>query len=381
MSNNNTDVSKVILSEPQNLQLAKLIEEFPKDRQLSWLSLGSAKQTVKKSLENRFLEIQAYLIKYDTLSIVQLQDEIDKYNKGVKEIVKTRKGYTMYIDKITDDMMTVEKNAATWEVLEKAEKRYMELREEDEKKKVTGDEKSKEAAKFISHVSKEHIRIKTEYELMLNTCISSGYIDTLETDLNEVGLKNRVIIMENTLTNIKTSSPVRFTKTLPEGYKPLNSVEELTALGQKIVPPNYSNILATKILEMKDRFNMYFSDRKNKDKAKEQINKDNETAKLALTKEAETKSSVEDLKAIGSVGGVVMSFENVKPIIRKTVIVIKDTKEFAFKVASAFIGNFDRCTPNMKIKNWENLKISQMADALSKLPEQLSEFDYEEIKK
>lgn len=366
------------LSEDQETKLLTLQVNMPRDKQFSWLQLGDAKTKVKTVLDNKFLEAQATIVKYDTMEIKALQEAIAKYKKQAKELIDIRKGYTKYMDNITDQMMSVEKEAADWDVLKKAEARYLKLREDAEKITSEVSAKTAELNKYKIHVANQYIRLETQYKSELEKKIADEYIKAISEELTEDGLKDKTIILENSLYNVKVIEPIKFSSTIPEGYKLLNTVEELGAAAGTIVKPDFKNIVSQYVLKMKEKFNMYWSDRANADAAKTFIKDQAQEAENKLRVTEENTKAVNQLVNSSSSS---LTFSDIKPVSRKRVIVIKNDFAFAHKIISEFMLRIDSCKPRLKVKDWSNLKVSQMAAALQEEVSEIPGIEYLEEKK
>jgi hypothetical protein len=380
MEQTNTNLSVVKLTDEQNNILTSLLESLPKDRQLSWLQLGVTKAKIKSALEAKFLEIQSYLLKYESLKVEELKIAIENYKKGLVQIPEIRKSFTRYLDKIGDELMSVQKEAESWDNLKKAEARFLELRKENEKVETEQSGKITEASKFKAHVVNEYLRISTEYEISLDKKILDEYLLALDKEYLDDGLKNKVIELENTLTNIKKPEPKRFTSILPEGYKLQHTVDELTKIHATIPAPNYDSILTRKISEMKSKFNLYFSDKANKDKAKEFLEKEQKE------NEDKLKSSTENSQAVNTLisnSGVGVSFSSIPPVKRSKVIDSPDGVDMAWEhtIITAFLSRWKSSRPRVGIKNSKKMTLEQMAKSLQEEDDNIPGLTYSEKEK
>lgn len=358
---------------PDNLQkYHTLVNTLPKDRQLAWLTLSGAKLSVETKLQAAELELQKILLGWETKDLVELKAAIDKYKEQLKMMPETRKGFTRYLDGINDSLMVFEKRASglkpgqkAWiedpeSLILKANKRFLELRLAEEKRLENEQNKNAEAARFAAHVKNEYVRLESEYKVTLLTTINTAYQQALNDELTDDGLKQYVKVTEAALREVKLGARNKFNYTI-------NTPEELTALNSTIPAPNYTATLDNAIKFMYEKFQLYFQDRANAEKAKEYHNQ--KTQQLTgLVQDAATKQmSVNNLVSRGAEVEV-QPTGGIPAIKRKMEIVIEDTPEFANRVVSAFLANWADCSKNVRVEKWSNLSVKQMAKALEDLP-------------
>lgn len=364
--------------EPSPLQkkLLELRGSIDVERQVSWLSLGAAKGKTVKMLTDVYLSAQSLLVDYEKMDVLQLQKAIEDYKATIKRIEEIRKGFTKYMDKIKEEMMQTEKTAAAWNTYEKAAARFLTLREEQETIDTTIKTKADEATEFRLHVNNELIRIKTNYEIDLNKAITDAYTQALNDDLTEDGLKQYVAVTEAAMKEIKRIAPEKFP------YK-IHTKEEVIAIASTIQSPDWNGlILAPAIQRMKDQFNLYYQDRANKEKATDFLKSQMKAEEAKLTKDAETAKSVNVLAAVGQSISSFVSIPEVKGVVRKKVIVVKDDDpSWAVKVMSEFLKRFEQLRGGLRVTKWSNLTIRQMATALDDAKIVVEGLDYTEIKK
>lgn len=374
-----TAVATTALTPPQTELLNKLLVEVPKDRQLSWLQLGKSKGNVRTAMENKSLELQALLLGYEKLDVSSLQVQVDLYKKGLGDLPDIRKGFTKYLDAIGSELMEVQRTAESWSMYEDAKGRLLTLKLEKEKKDNEAGGKTREQNNFRTHVTNEYVRIRTDYAVTLDKRIIDEYEKALGEELTEDGLRSRVIMVENMLINMPVPSIVRFSGTLPAGYVLLNTAEELGAIGAQIPVPDYSSILQARITDMRDKFNLYFSDKQNKEAAVAHLKQIQAQKDEAAQKQSETEKGINTLtsKVTGS-----LSFSSMKPLIKKREIVMKETEDaWAFKVITEFAARFDTCRPRLKIQSWAKLTLAQMVKCLQEEPGEIAGLEYKETVK
>lgn len=373
-------------------QLIAIVREIPQEKQLSWLQLCRAKDTVKQMLELKAVEIQKHLLKYTEFDILQLQTAIDNYKKGLKELPEIRKSFTKYLDKIADQLMEVEKLATgltlngdgRWvpneqHVLPLAETRFLALRETDEANKSASQKRAQEFVNYKTHVNNEYIRISTAYEIALSKTTADSYIQALKDELTDDGLKQYVTVTEKCLREVQLLQPNKFAFTIIDKTNP-DQLQEII----KATPPapNYSLLLNKAILAMREQFMLYFTDKQNAEKATTFIAQQQKQQESNSLEHAQTSSAVNMLAGQGTAVAV-LGGNGVRSIKRKFEIVIKDEDpEWAARVIAEYLARRNTCQPRLtKITKWGNLSVKQMAAALQEEDEQITGFEYREVKK
>lgn len=389
-------------------KLDGLLKTIPPDRQLSWLQLSNVKMNAVAKMEAEILKVQPLLKDYEKMDVVALQKAIDAFKAGLKPLPDIRMSFTKYLDKISTDMMAIQKrawgerlsDAGRWEpipdfVLPKAEARLIKLKEAEEEKNNFAANRIKELADFKAFVANGYIKIQTEYEKALFKTITDGYTMALKQELTEDGLKQFVTVTEAAMKEIKKIDPEKYSfrywkkevpadaddKTKAECKADLDKIIET----MKSVPaPNYKAILESAIIKMKEQFQLYWQDKGTGDAGLDFISNKAEEFERSIDRVASEKIAVNTLQARGAAATGVINNPEVKPLKRKYVIEIEENNPaWANTVLTHFLANWNVCAPKLKIKNWGNLSVKQMAAALQELEggEQLEGLKYTEVKK
>lgn len=382
----------------------KIEASLPIDKKLAWLQLAVGKGQALTQLNNYKLELQKLLIPVDVIKIVdwedpeqkraaieylvELQNALTEYNKGVKQLPEMRKGYTRYLDRIYDELMQPEKHAQEWEVFIKLKASFIQLRSEKEIHDGKIGEKQREAEKFIAHIKNEYIRLQSDYKIALTNFINDAYTILLEETAKGTAKINNdeelKALAKTTWTNMQNTevvpigSPVKFVN-----YT-LHTKEELLEISKSIPAeflPDYASILQASKTELWMRFQMYWQDKPNALKAKEYIVEQGKKAEELVKDEAAREISVNNLLAnAGSL--TVIQNSGLKPTVKKNVIKTADEDPaWALKIITAMQVNWTLAAPYVRVKKWGNLSISQMAAALDEAGVKVGDVEYaEEVK-
>jgi hypothetical protein len=382
------------LSPELQKKLDVLIETVPKDRQLSWLQLSNVKLATVKKMEAEELKLQPLLKDYETMDVVALQKAVDAYKAGYKIIPEIRTSFTKHLDRIFLELMIIEKRAGGWRmseagrwekipefVLDKAEARLIELKEEEEEKKDIAANRTKELADFKAFAANGVVKIQTEYEKALNKTIVDGYTGALKQELTEDGLKQFIKVTEAAMRDVKKIAPEKFEFKYWDKTKK-EDMDELMKVNKSISSPDWNSILGKYIEKMKNQFQLYWQDKGTEDAGLDFISSGAEDFEKELERKASERMAVNTLAAKGEALTPTVTNPEVKALTRKYVIVIKDTDPaWANRIVTLFLAHWGTCAPRLKLKNWGNLSIKQMAASLQEEDEQFAGLTYQEIKK
>lgn len=352
-------------------KLQILQESLPKDKQLSWLTLCNGKSVILNELTKKELELQQLLLNYDTMDVLKLQEALELYKAGAKQMPEIRKGFTRYLDKIGDELMLPEKRVATWEVATKANAKYLQLRLDKEKADEEVKAKQFELQRFIAHVKNEYIRLFSEYKLAINKTITDAYLMALKDNLDEAGVKKYLETTASCLRDLKPGQPVKFAWSL-------NTKEEILAAYKTVQAPDYETELKHSVPVLIDHFKMYFNDKENAQKASEFALQQEAQKKVDIETESQNAISVNNLLANSSATTIVES-DGVKSIKRKNVIDTKNlTQQGCLAIIAAFVSNWSSVIEHVRVKSWENLKVDQMSSALDSAEIKVQNVTYKE---
>lgn len=380
-------------------QLQALRSMIDPERQLSWLQLANSKAIIKTTLETKELELQGLLINFEASfpeidfaaavipiekqqeyvkALENLQAKIAEYNSGAKQLPEIRKGYTRYLDVIYDELMQPEKRAVKWETFLKAQQFFLTARKNVEAINNRAIEKQKEQDSFRAHFQNEYIRIAAEYRANLLKQITDAYTLALkDPNITNEGLTQFVKATWAAMQDIKPGAPSTFSFSI-------NTREEMVPVFQNIPAPNYGEILEEAKKEINSKFSMFWQDKQNADAAIKFAEDEQKRNEQKIKDEAARSASVNTLMAqAGSSSGATLTMDtSLKPVQRKIKMVIDDSDpSWALKVASAFVGNWEKAIRFCGVKKYGNLSIRQMAAALDEAQIKVSDVQYEEIEK
>lgn len=350
----------------------KLITTIPVDKQLSWLQLCNGKAQILQQLQAKELEVQSLLLNYETFDLLKLQEKLDEYKKQIKEIPELRKSFTRYMDSIIDEMMAPEKRVAVWENFTKAVARYNELRLDKDKKDKEIAAKNLEAERFKTHVKNEQARIQAQYKVDLLKHINDSYKLALGDDtLTEYGIKQYISTTQKVLNDQQLSDPVKFNYVL-------HTKEELIKINSTIEAPNYQAVLSGAMGYLDNIYKMYFQDRANKVQAVTFLDNKQSEQQSAIKTDLENTQAVNTLMTTSTVSQI-SSGDGIRELKRKSSIVVNDASpDWAMKIISAFLANWNKVIFHVRIKKFGNLNVSQMASALDDAEIKVEGVDYVE---
>lgn len=359
---------------------------LPPEKQLSWLQLGYGKSVILGSLTKRELELQGLLVNYQSdfkpewntdefwatvtseqkqeviNALIGLQNKLAEYLKGIKDLPEIRKSFTRYLDRIFDELSVVEKRAETYSVFEDAKKLFILIRGHKESNDNIQTNKITEQDRFITFLRNQYIAIASDYRQQLLNMLDQCYIFCLENEkiVDQDTLKAEVVNVWTQMQAIKPDVLERF------DYK-LHTREEMLALMSSVLPPDYTAILEEAKTQLNTKFQMFWNDRQNKEKAKEFIEKEQAQRNSEIEDTAARQTGVNNLRAYsgGAAGNVTVTDADLKASATKRVMVVEDDNPlWANKVIVAFLANWPVASAFLKIRKWGNLSVSQMAGAL-----------------
>lgn len=338
-------------------KLPELVNELS-PVQLGWLKMAEVRDEVFASLEKDELAIQSALKSVTKIEdLEQVQTKIKNAVELFTEMTGRRLHFTNKLkEKIIDKAMEFEKRSK--ELIDEAKAAELELR-----KKVTQENKKaenfeREVAAIKAHIKSECFRIAAEYRIQLRTMALESY---------ETFLKNK---KKQTAKEIETykHSIREFMKAVDLGrstkfereYVSLEIAKEIFA---EIPAYNKQQDLAEALESLDNIFAMYNEDFKNASKALESIEKQ----KQEEIKEAENEIEVEAATNTLLAGAESFSFAGGPKLVEKLEIVQENTDQWALAVIAAFLKNWDKCRPQLRVSTWSKLSLAQMAAALGKI--------------
>lgn len=360
----------------QATDLLPMITAITPERAKSWLQLGAAKQTVLQTLQAKNLEAQGKLLAWETMTALELQTALAEHTRLIKDMPEFRKGFTKYLDKIVEEMMAPEKDAAKWEVIEKAKARLVQLKLDSEKAANEAAAKTAELANFKAHVTNEYHRLIGDYRVTLNKTINDAYLLALAGDLTDDGVVQHVELARKCLNEVKPGTMTQF---MGGAYK-YHTRDELAPVFTAIPKPDYATALAAAHTNLNEKFSLYWSDKANTEAAATHIKQTAAIEEATIVEEVTSNSAMTTLLAKAE-AVVVPVDTGVKQLTRKKVLTIVSSPEWTLKVITAFVANWSKCQPEVRVKLWENLSVKQMSAALDAAEVEVAGLQYTEVVK
>lgn len=382
-TNNGTAVAPLDMTVISS-QLEQYRAVIAPEKQLSWLQLAHAKGTILDALKKKELELQGIMLSYNAQfkpewnddgfwlnitaeqkqevvnALVELQGKLSEYLKGVKELPEIRKGFTRYLDRIFEELSAVEKRAVEWKGFEDAKQLYILIRDKKEKSDNVVLNKINEHDRFITFLKNEYIRIAADYRERLLNLLDQCYIFCLENEkiTDQATLISEVKTVWEQMQMLKPDDLARF------NYQ-LHSRDEMIAMMKEVVPPDYGQILLQSKDAVNTKFQMFWNDRQNAEKAKEFIQKEQNERNAEIESAATRQISVNNLTTAAATVSIGIDDANLKSSVTKRVMVVEDENPlWAQKVISSFLSNWPTASAYLRIRKWGNLSTSQMASAL-----------------
>lgn len=370
MATENLSVS--VVREPSPLALPKETSGLS-PVQVGWLNMANLKEFTVKCLTQDELSIQSYLNgieKKTDLKVVQV--ELEKAKQLAATSKDQRLQFTNIIkDKLVGPMMLFEKRNE--ELIKKASEHELKLREIAEKEEEKGNELQQEEAAFKAHFENQYFIIAANFRGKLAHMIQHYYERALLDKVKPADIKAFKDGIEPIIRAAIPEKPEKFNRVL---IKPERAAE----LFKSIKPYTHAIDIAQAVKDIDTKFSMYAQDFKNREAAIESSKKELEN------KIAEEKKKVEVEVATNTlVASATAVKQNTVKVKRKTKIVVKETEQFALQILCSAIANWNNIKDYLKVEKWSNLKIDQLAAALSRhiceTGEVLPGFETEEIKK
>lgn len=387
--------------------LSGLRETIPAEKQVSWLQLCNGKQLTEDALMRKELALQSVLTGWETMEVLPLQNALELYKKGAAEMPEIRKGFTRYLDGITESLMVPEKRVAATQdregnptIFAKAIARYNHLRISNEKNQAALTAKAQECERFKAHVKNEYLRMETEYTVLLDKHIVDAYGMALSDprELSPEAIEEYIKVTDKVMDDTKVGDPAKFVpygtfepmvdeRQVLTGYVHKESKdvkitkEELGAIHVTIERPDFPAILTSRKTILREKFKMYSNDRANAAKAKEAMEREQQENKQKAEAEQTQKQAVNNLLASGAAAATVGT-DGVKSLVRKKAIDCEDlTPTEAMAIITGFTGNWAKVFVNISVKQLSNLKVEQMAAALDKGDVKVESVRYKDIVK
>lgn len=294
-------------------------------------------------------------------SITEVEGTLKRYRDVFSEMKDSiRMQFTNFIkDRIIVPLMEFEKQVdpSTNEVYKTLENELIKFKRKQIEESDRQVRKQQEINQYTAHINKENSARVLEYTQAWMKELSNVYSDYLRGHVENPDTS----VLKSVISEFKLRPAIKYKRTLVTDT-------EAVAIIAKIEMPKIELLLAEALLAVDNRFSLYSNDL-----AQVKLRPAETLQSLANTNNAAVCRIQAEAAVVGAVHDLVASSSEL-PIIalegkslKKTVsIVIENTQEWAVAVLSEFLAN-PKCFEYLKVKEWSNLKLSQMADALGKL--------------
>ena len=319
----------------------------------AWVALATKKNEVVASLTTSELELQQILLAADQTDYTKIDSSLAVYRKKLNELIESRKEFTSVINsKLIEPLMAFEKRAdyKVNETYLKLNATALQLKKEDEAKKLQAQAIERERSAYTAHIVNQIAMIESTYRSDLKSCVEMIYAEMLQH-------KSPKPNYDNIQLSLRAVAKVSGAKMQTQHL----SVDEKAAIYTAVKKPDYDAILAQFVETLPDYFINYDSDLSN---AKQAIVNREIEAKLRKQKEDKqlaANAAVNNLIAQAAVPVVDM------PKIKREMVIEKENSAFwAQAIIGTFLANMPTLQSYCRVKEWANLSIGQMADAIAK---------------
>lgn len=329
-------------------------------QQNGWLKLADIKANLFNELQSHELMVQNLLSTPSSLE--SLQAAIKRAKEVISEAKERRLTFTRMIDeKLYDPAIAYEKRMS--ELLESSVKKELELRIEAKKKAEHDQAILDEKALLKVHIINEWCRISEEYRENLRKGIDAFYRESLQ---NKTPFSDKLICECQAF--ISAFLPEQMDKFQAQYLTPT----EMEIIFYGIEKYNHQADLQKALEQVPIRFQNYENDLANADAAIQAI------IDAANRREAEVIKSIAIETAtntlIAQAETVTLETPKVKTEMK---VVIVESEAWA----KAVIMNFIKLWPadKLRVKSWSKLTLAQMAEALAKSGEPLTNLELTEV--
>lgn len=330
--------------------------------QASYVMLAEMKRELMADLEKLELEYQATLLNAED-TVGGLTDALAKARKIYDEANKKRLSFTGFIDKnVIQAVMQPEKRIdyKTNEEYKKKDARLLELRIKRDEELDAANARREEEAKYLAYIKNENTDIITQFKTLVAKFINDTIAHWLEKKVESPDFK----YIETAINNTNLREAVRFT-----GRKLITDEDAKKLIAEwrsqnKFPTPDIAQLRTDAIEYAKKKFSLYQQDLaqvKSRPEVIEQIQNQAQAEVSQIIDAGETTKMVNDL--------VASSVPMPTPEGKKVVTFFKVNSAGLKREEAALIMMTFAANPVLdeyiKVKDWGNLKISQMANAIA----------------
>lgn len=341
--------------------------------QMGWLEIAKKRTLLFDDMTKDELAVQQELLPVDlafaegTSPDAPLEKINESWNKiksciaSAKTIADTSKGQrleftTMLNEGVISESMKFEKRNIA--LLSDANAKELQIRSALVRRQNESQGKEDEKTQLRTHIQNEYFRIAAEYRIRLEQYIADGYASALRG-------KMAIDVMPAYVEQIRTWMKAEVLSEFKVFSRRLVNDQEAMAIYKSIPPYVQGNDLIMALNKLENKFSMYANDLANPDAALQVNAEDALQTMSTITEEAEVAASTNEL--MNQAGSLTVATSGSATVKTKKEVVAENTDLWAKAVIQNFVTNWNVCRQYIKIKEWSNLKIDQMAAALGKL--------------
>jgi len=332
-------------------------------QQNAWLSLANTKANLQNELQAGELAVQSELNNYSNLELEPLTAKITAAKRLQKEYKEKRLQFTTIIEsKICTPLMEFEKRNLT--LIGEAEKHQLSLKLEAENQAKLLNAKAAEISLFKAHIENERDRIETEYLTAIQREINAMYMACLEGTYKPADIMET---LKETIISIDVPKQNKF------DLKHLTH-DEAKAIYMEVKQFTNEKTLRDLDERIKSRFAMFEQDFANATAAKEAVEAETKQHEELSKLELQNKQAANNLLATAST--------EITPAVivkRKLEVVAPKTENETKIIIATFMSNWANCNKYIRVKEWANLAVKQMADAIARYSTETGEL-FDKIK-
>lgn len=329
--------------------------------QQGWLKLAEIRNTLFNDLQLAELQVQQ-LTANGTASnnLEEVKEVLINAKKVIAEAKEKRLAFSRMIDeKLLTPAIQYEKRAA--EKIQELANHELNLRKEEEEKAQKANAILSEEAEFKAFFLNEGYRIAAEFRGRLAKFVNEAYQLALKTQMSLKDIPAHLLQYVEIFKNEKPLSYKKF-------ERKLISQERAMELYNTVPKFQYEAAINEAISDLHKRFENYELDLANAEAAIEAAKKEAEKKEEEQAKKLAEETAVNNLMAKAEAATI-----DAPKIKRELKIEFENTQSFAALIIANFLKNMIDCIDYIRVKNFENLTVGQMADALAKLATETGE--------
>lgn len=368
--------NEIIKAEPPldtNQFVIEYREKKLTDPQISYLLLYERKKRVENELLLKELEAQKLLIAPGE-TITEIEATLAQYRKLSDELPEIRKKITKELDEKIYDKLTVYEKRVAYKLnpqyKEHADK-LLDLKLAQKQKLDNEARKKLEEQRYVAHIENQNTIIVSEFVKQAKKLVHDYYVECLMANIENPDLFN----LRKSIEQLKFGESIIFKRELITNEDDWKIVKRLT-------PPDKVKIRMDALAAVDTVFSLYKTDLEHTKNTSSTIIED---IKKVVDKELQ---DIEDNSTTFVLTNALVAesleVPTIKPegrqITQADVVVIENNMDWVDNILTAFISNKEiRSYLNSRIKDFSNLSIAQIADAIGKYATQTG-YKFEKLK-